>query len=58
MAALDCLGQALAVDLRYAPARARELFRRSVLINPNSAMALTLAGWIETMYGNGAPVVR
>ncbi len=29
-----------------------ELFRRSVLINPNSAMALTLGGWIETMRGN------
>lgn len=32
--------------------RARELFSRSFLINPNSAMALTLAGWIETMCGN------
>jgi TolB-like protein/Flp pilus assembly protein TadD len=32
--------------------RARELFGRSLLINPNSAMALTLAGWIETMCGN------
>jgi TolB-like protein len=32
--------------------RARELFRRSLLLNPNSAMALTLAGWIETMRGN------
>lgn len=31
--------------------RARELFRRSLLINPNSAMALTLAGWIEIMCG-------
>ena len=34
--------------------RARELFGRSLLINPNSAMALTLAGWIETMCGNQA----
>jgi tetratricopeptide (TPR) repeat protein len=34
--------------------RARDLFRRSLLLNPNSAMALTLAGWIETMCGNGA----
>jgi TolB-like protein/Flp pilus assembly protein TadD len=34
--------------------RARELFSRSLLINPNSAMALTLAGWIETMCGNQA----
>jgi TolB-like protein/Flp pilus assembly protein TadD len=112
-AALDCLGQALAIDPSYAPAmaaaaycraqchfqgwvqqddagrsealrlawravefapndaqvlwmaafavwnmadtereRARELFSRSLLINPNSAMALTLAGWIETMCGN------
>ena len=32
--------------------RARGLFSRSLLINPNSAMALTLAGWIETMRGN------
>ena len=112
-AALDCLGQSLAVDPGYAPAmaaaaycraqchfqgwaqqddavradairlawravelapndaqvlwmaafavwnmaqtgreRARALFSRSLLINPNSAMALTLAGWIETMCGN------
>ena len=29
-----------------------ELFRRSVMINPNSAMALTFGGWIETMRGN------
>jgi TolB-like protein len=34
--------------------RARELFRRSLLLNPSSAMALTLAGWIETMCGNQA----
>ncbi len=33
--------------------RARDLFRRSLLVNPNSAMALTLAGWIEIMCGNG-----
>lgn len=32
--------------------RARELFSRSLLVNPNSAIALTLAGWIETMCGN------
>jgi TolB-like protein/Flp pilus assembly protein TadD len=31
---------------------ARELFRRSLGINPNSAMALVLAGWIEAMCGN------
>jgi Flp pilus assembly protein TadD len=31
---------------------ARELFSRSLTINPNSAMALTLSGWIETMRGN------
>jgi TolB-like protein len=31
---------------------ALELFRRSLMINPNSATALTLAGWIETMRGN------
>jgi TolB-like protein/Flp pilus assembly protein TadD len=29
-----------------------ELFSRSLMINPNSAMALTLCGWIETMRGN------
>ena len=33
---------------------ARELFNRSLAINPNSAMALTLGGWIETMRGNQA----
>ncbi|MEN0075853.1 MAG: winged helix-turn-helix domain-containing protein [Paracraurococcus sp.] len=32
--------------------RARALFRRSLLLNPNSAMGLTLAGWIETMCGH------
>ena len=32
--------------------RAREMFGRALLNNPNSAMALTLAGWIETMCGN------
>ncbi|HTI01710.1 MAG TPA: winged helix-turn-helix domain-containing protein [Acidisoma sp.] len=31
---------------------ARELLRRSLLLNPNSAMALTVAGWIEIMCGN------
>jgi tetratricopeptide (TPR) repeat protein len=30
----------------------RTLFSRSLLINPNSAMALALGGWIETMRGN------
>jgi TolB-like protein len=35
-------------------APARELFRRSLAINPNSAMALVLAGWIEVMSGNQA----
>jgi TolB-like protein/Flp pilus assembly protein TadD len=33
---------------------ARELFSRSLAINPNSAMALTLGGWIEAMCGNTA----
>ncbi|MBL6082579.1 winged helix-turn-helix domain-containing protein [Belnapia sp. T18] len=32
--------------------KARDLFSRSLLLNPNSAMALTLAGWIEIMCGN------
>ncbi|MEE7465611.1 hypothetical protein MOF8_00720 [Methylobacterium oryzae] len=31
--------------------RARDLFGRALLLNPNSALALTLAGWIETMCG-------
>jgi TolB-like protein/Flp pilus assembly protein TadD len=31
---------------------AHELFSHSLRINPNSAMALTLAGWIEIMRGN------
>jgi TolB-like protein len=34
--------------------RVRELFGRSLLLNPNSAMALTLAGWIEVMCGDTA----
>ena len=29
-----------------------ELFSRSLAINPNSAMALTLSGWVEVMRGN------
>jgi len=33
---------------------ARALFTRSLAINPNSAMALTLSGWIEAMCGNTA----
>lgn len=39
---------------------ARELFGRSLAINPNSAMALTLGGWIEAMCGNtnvGRPLI-
>lgn len=35
-------------------APARELFRRSLAINSNSAMALTLSGWIEIMAGETA----
>lgn len=34
--------------------RARDLFARSLAINPNSGMALTLAGWIEAMCGRPA----
>jgi TolB-like protein len=34
--------------------RSRELFSRSLAINPNSAMALTMAGWIENFIGNTA----
>ncbi len=33
---------------------AHDLFARSLAINPNSAMALTLGGWIEAMRGNQA----
>src|SRR5262249_35910872 len=32
--------------------RSRELFRRSLSINPNSALALTRAGWVEAVNGN------
>ena len=32
--------------------RARELFRQSLLINPNSAIASTLAGWVEAFSGD------
>jgi TolB-like protein/Flp pilus assembly protein TadD len=32
--------------------RARQLFRRSLEINPNNAIAHTLAGWVETAIGN------
>ncbi|CCE02697.1 winged helix-turn-helix domain-containing tetratricopeptide repeat protein [Bradyrhizobium sp. STM 3809] len=35
-------------------APARELFKRSLAINPNSAMALTLSGWIAAMAGQPA----
>ena len=31
---------------------AREMFGRALLVNPNSAMALILAGWVEIMCGN------
>jgi TolB-like protein len=34
--------------------RARELFRRSLMANPNSALALTMAGWVEGVNGNPA----
>ena len=35
-------------------AAAPELFARSLVINPNSVMALTLSGWIEIMRGHQA----
>jgi TolB-like protein len=31
---------------------ARELFRRSLLANPNSSLALTMAGWVEAVNSN------
>ena len=34
--------------------RARELFRQSLQTNPNSALALTMAGWVEAVNGNPA----
>ena len=34
--------------------RSRELFSRSLAINPNSAIALTMAGWVENFIGNTA----
>jgi tetratricopeptide (TPR) repeat protein len=37
---------------RFEGRKARDLFARSLLLNPNSAMALTFAGWIEIMCGN------
>jgi TolB-like protein/Flp pilus assembly protein TadD len=38
-------------DTQTAKDAAIELFRRSLAINPNSATALALSGWIETMRG-------
>jgi TolB-like protein/tetratricopeptide (TPR) repeat protein len=38
-------------ETQTAKAAAIELFSRSLAINPNSATALALAGWIETMRG-------
>jgi len=32
--------------------RSRELFGRSLQINPNSAIALTMAGWVESFTGH------
>jgi Flp pilus assembly protein TadD len=40
---------------------APELFERSLMINPNSVMALTLGGWIEIMRGHqkaGRPMIE
>ena len=37
---------------RQRRAAAPELFARSLMINPNSVMALTMGGWIEVMRGN------
>jgi TolB-like protein/Flp pilus assembly protein TadD len=40
---------------------APELFERSLMINPNSVMALTLSGWIEIMRGHqtaGRPMIE
>jgi TolB-like protein/Tfp pilus assembly protein PilF len=34
--------------------QSRELFSRSLAINPNSAIALTMAGWVENFIGNTA----
>lgn len=41
-------------DAQIAKDAAIELFSRSLAINPNSATALALAGWIETMRGEQA----
>lgn len=40
----------LSLDAR----RSRELFRRSLAANPNSALALTMAGWVEAVNGDPA----
>jgi tetratricopeptide (TPR) repeat protein len=37
---------------------ARELFRRSLLANPNSSIALTMFGWVEAVNGNPAECRR
>jgi TolB-like protein/class 3 adenylate cyclase/tetratricopeptide (TPR) repeat protein len=34
------------------PQRSRELFHRSLLVNPNCAVALTILGWIEGFLGD------
>ncbi len=40
------------------PIRARELFRMSLQLNPNSAMALTNAAWLEAVLGEPAQALQ
>jgi TolB-like protein len=40
------------------PHRARELLRRSLQLNPNSAIALTTAAWNEAMLANPGPALE
>jgi TolB-like protein len=40
------------------PHRARELVTRSLQLNPNSAMALTQAGWAEIFLGNSSKALE
>ena len=38
--------------------RARELAYRSLVLNPNSAIAMAVAGWMEAELGNSAKALE
>jgi tetratricopeptide (TPR) repeat protein len=44
--------------LAYDARRAQELARRSLRLNPNSAIALAIAGWMEAQMGNPAKAIE